>query len=73
MKFLVFIRYFIEFFLFKIIFILLIFFSRKISTNIVSNAFMLLGRLSKYNKIAKKNCKIVFDDLSDNELTKIIN
>ena len=34
---------------------------------------MFLGRLSKYNKIAKNNCKIVFSDFSDKEITKIIN
>ena len=34
---------------------------------------MFLGRLSKYNKIAKNNCKIVFNDFSDKEITEIIN
>ena len=73
MRFLVFIRYFIEFFLFKIVFIILRLFSRKFSKKIFSYSFMLLGRLSKYNKIAKNNCKIVFSDFSDKEITKIIN
>ena len=73
MRILVLIRYFIEFFLFKIVFIALSLFSRKISKIIFSYSFMFLGRLSKYNKIAKNNCKIVFSDISDKEITKIIN
>ena len=73
MRFLVFIRYFIEFFLFKIFFIILKIFSRELSKNIFSYSFMFLGRLSKYNKIAKNNCKIVFSDFSDKEITKIVN
>ena len=73
MRFFVFMRYSIEFFLFKIIFIILSFFSKKISTKIFINSFMFLGKLSKYNKIAKNNCKIVFDDFSEKKITKIIN
>ncbi len=73
MRILVLIRYFIEFLLFKIVFIALSLFSRKISKIIFSYSFMFLGRLSKYNKIAKNNCKIVFSDISDIEITKIIN
>ena len=73
MRLFVFIRYFIEFFLYKIVFVILNLFSRKFSKNIFSYSFMLLGRLSKYNKIAKNNCKIVFSDISDKEITKIIN
>ena len=73
MRFLVFIRYFIEFFLYKIVFVILNLFSKKFSKNIFSYSFMLLGKLSKYNKIAKNNCKIVFSDISDIEITKIIN
>ncbi|MDC0057617.1 lysophospholipid acyltransferase family protein [Pelagibacteraceae bacterium] len=73
MKFLITIRYLIEFFLFRIIFFLLNFFPRKISFNIFSNTFMILGRLSKYNKIAKDNCKIVFSDFNDKEIAEIIN
>ena len=73
MRFLVFIRYFIEFFLFKVVFIILNLFSRKISKNIFSYSFMFLGRLSKYNKIAKNNCKIVFSDFSEKEIRKIVN
>ena len=73
MRFLVFIRYFIEFFLYKIVLVILNLFSKKFSKNIFSYSFMLLGKLSKYNKIAKNNCKIVFSDFSDKEITKIIN
>ncbi len=73
MRFLVLIRYFIEFFLYKIVFVILNLFSKKFSKNIFSYSFMLLGRISKYNKIAKDNCKIVFSDFSDKEITKIIN
>ena len=68
MRFLIFIRYFIEFFLFKIIFIILSFFSIKISKKIFSNSFMFIGKLSKYNKIAKNNCKFVFGDFSEKEI-----
>ena len=73
MKFLIFIRYLIEFSLFKIIFFLLHLFSKRISSNIISNSFLYLGKLSKYNQIAKNNCKIVFPDLNEKELTKIVN
>ena len=73
MRILVLIRYLIEFFLFKIFFIVLSLFSRKIAKIIFSYSFMFLGRLSKYNKIAKNNCKIVFSEISDKEITKIIN
>ena len=34
---------------------------------------MFLGKLSKYNQIAKNNCKMVFPNLNENEITKIIN
>jgi len=73
MKFLIFIRYLIEFSLFKIIFFLLHLFPKRISSNIISNSFLYLGKLSKYNQIAKNNCKIVFPDLNEKELTKIVN
>ena len=73
MRLLVLIRYFVEFFLFKIVFTILNFLFRKISKNIFSNLFMFLGRMSKYNKIAKKNGKIVFSEFSEKEITKIIN
>ena len=73
MKFLLLSRYLIEFLLFKIIFFLLSCFPKKISSSIVSNTFMLLGRLSKYNKIAKKNCSIVFSNFTDKQIQNIIN
>jgi len=73
MKFLISIRYLIEFFLFKIIFFLLQIFSKRISSMIISNSLLFLGKLSKYNQIAKNNCKIVFPDLDEKEITKIIN
>ncbi len=34
---------------------------------------MFLGKLSKYNEIAKNNCRVVFPNLNDKEITKIIN
>ncbi len=34
---------------------------------------MLLGKFSKYNQIAKNNCKMVFPSLNEKEITKIIN
>jgi len=73
MKFLISIRYLIEFFLFKIIFFLLQIFSKRISSIIISNSLLFLGKFSKYNQIAKNNCKIVFPDLEEKEITKIIN
>ncbi len=72
MNFLVLIRYFIEFILFKIIFFLLSFLSKNIASSIVSNIFMFLGKVSNYNKIAKENCKFVFSDFDDKEILKII-
>jgi Kdo2-lipid IVA lauroyltransferase/acyltransferase len=73
MTFLISIRYLLEFFLFKIIIFLLFPFSKKMSSKIISNSFMFLGKLSKYNQIAKNNCKIVFPNLNEKEITKIIN
>jgi len=73
MSFFVSVRYFFEFILFKIILFLLLPFSKKISLKIISNSFIFLGKLSKYNSIAKKNCKIVFPNLSEIEIENIIN
>ena len=72
MKFLLLIRYAIEFFLFKMFFLLISCFPRKISSNIFSNTFMLLGRLSKYNEIAQNNCKMVFTNFNDKQIKNII-
>ena len=33
---------------------------------------MFLGKISKYNQIAKSNCRIVFPNLDEKEITKII-
>lgn len=66
-------RYFLEFFIFKIIIFLLFPFSKKVSAKIISNSFMFLGQLSKYNKIAQNNCKMIFPNLNEEEITKIIN
>ena len=68
-----FIRYFLEFLFFKIILFLLLPLSKKFSAKIISNSFMFLGKLSKYNEIAKNNCRVVFPNLNDKEITKIIN
>ena len=73
MTFLISIRYFLEFFLFKLIIFLLLPFSKELSSTIVSNLFIFLGRLSKYNQIAKDNCKLVFPNLNEKEITKIVN
>ena len=73
MTFLISIRYFLEFFLFKIIIFLLLPFSKELSSTIVSNLFIFFGRLSKYNQIAIDNCKLVFPNLNEKEITKIIN
>ena len=73
MKFLLSIRYLIEFVLFKSILFLLRLIPRKISYIIFNNSFLLLGRISKYNKIAKKNCKIVFSDFDDIQINNIVN
>ena len=73
MRFVIFIKYFLEFCIFKIILFLLQLFSKKVSLKIISNSFIYLGKLSKYNQIAKENCKIVFPYLNEIEVTKIIN
>ena len=73
MSFVISVRYFFEFFLFKIIFFLLLPLSKKLSAKIISNSFMFLGKLSKYNQIAKNNCKIVFPYLNEKEINKIVN
>jgi len=65
-------RYIVEYFLFRIILILLKLFPKSISSKIISNTFLFLGKLSKYNSIAKKNCKIVFPELDENEIKLII-
>ena len=72
MKFFLIFRYVIEFLLFKILFLFLSCFPKKISSNILSNIFMIFGRLSKYNKIAKNNCKIVFTNYTDKQISNII-
>ena len=72
MKFLISFKYFIEFFIFIIIILFLNLFPKSISSNAISNSLLFLGRFSKYHQIAKKNCKIVFPDLDDYEITKII-
>ncbi|MBS57124.1 MAG: hypothetical protein CMP16_04550 [Rickettsiales bacterium] len=72
MNLLLFIRYFLEFLIFKIIFFLLLPFSKKLSLKLISNLFMFLGKFSKYNEIAKNNCRIVFPNLDEKEITKII-
>ncbi len=66
------IKYFLEFFLFKIIFLLLFPLSHKLTSKIISNTFMFLGKISKYNQIARSNCRIVFPNLDEKEITKII-
>ena len=73
MNFFISFRYFLEFFIFKIIIFLLFPFSKKVSAKIISNSFMFLGQLSKYNKIAQNNCKMIFPNLNEEEITKIIN
>ena len=73
MTFFISIRYLLEFFLFKIIIFLLFPFSKKMSSKIISKSFMFLGKLSKYNQIAKNNCKMIFPNLNEKEITKIIN
>jgi KDO2-lipid IV(A) lauroyltransferase len=73
MKFLIFIRFFIEYIFFKITLLILSLFSKKLSLIIISKLFLFFGKFSKYNNIAKNNCKIAFPDLSDNAITKIVN
>ena len=72
MKFLNLIKYSVEFFLFKIILLILSLFTKKLSSKIISNSFLFFGRFSKYHVIAKKNCKIVFPNLKDEDIVKII-
>ena len=66
-------RYFLEFYIFKTILFLLQLFSKNLSSKIIGNSFLYLGKLSKYNQIAKNNCRIVFPYLNETEVTKIIN
>ncbi len=66
-------RYFIEYILFTIFILLLNLFPKRISLSIIVNTILFIGKLSKYNLIAKKNCKIVFPDLDEKEIIKIIN
>ncbi len=73
MNFLISIRYFLEFLAFKIILFLLKLFSKNLSSKIISNLFIFFGRISKYNKIARDNCRIVFPNLNEKEIIKIIN
>lgn len=73
MNFLLTIRYSAEFFIFKIFIFFLYLFPKKISSNLISNLFLFIGKLSKYHLIAKKNCKIVFPNLDEKEINKIIN
>ena len=73
MRLLIFFRYLIEFLFFKIILLILNFFPKKIANKIVSNLFLFFGKFSKYNFIAKNNCKIVFPNLNNDAINKIIN
>ena len=73
MKLLIFIRYFIEFFIFKIILLILSLFSKRLSSKIIRNLLLFFGKLSKYHIIAINNCRIVFPNLNDYAIIKIIN
>ena len=65
-------RYLAEYCLFRIIIMALQLLPKSISLKIISNTFLFLGKFSKYNSIAKKNCKIVFPELDENEIKLII-
>ena len=73
MRILIFIRQSIEFFLFKTILFILNLFSKSFSSKLISNFFLFFGKFSKYNITARNNCKIVFPDLNDEAIIKIIN
>ncbi len=73
MNFFISIKYFLQFLVFKIILFLLIPFSKNFSSKIISNSFLYLGKLSKYNQIAINNCRTVFPNLNEVEIRKIIN
>ncbi len=73
MKLLVFTKHLFEFFIFKIFLSFFNFFPKKISFIMVSNIFAFIGGLSKYNKIAKNNCKIVFSNFNNKQINYIIN
>lgn len=73
MKLLVIIRYSVEFFLFKIVLLILNLFSRKSSSRIINSFIIFFVKFTKYQTIAKNNCKIVFPNLSDEAIIKIIN
>ena len=72
MKYLISFRYLVEYCFFRTIVIVLKLFPKSISSMIISNIFLFLGKFSKYNSIAKKNCKIVFPELDENEVKLII-
>ncbi len=72
MKFLVSIKYLIEFLLFKIILFFLNMLPKKTSLCLIGNTFLFLGKLTKYNQIAKKNCRIVFPYLDEKKIKRII-
>ena len=73
MKLLILIRYFIEFFIFKVVLFIVNLFSKKLSSKLTRNLFLFLGKLSKHHIIAINNCKIVFPNLSEDAIITIIN
>ena len=73
MKYLISFRYRTEYYLFRFFTIILNLLPKKISIKIISNCFLFLGKFSKYHLIAKRNCKVVFPELNEKEITKIIN
>ena len=64
--------YFVEFLFIRIFLIFLNLLPLSISSKFVAIIFKFFGQLSKSHKIAIKNCKHVFPNLSDNEIKTIV-
>ena len=71
MTFFISIRYFLEFFLFKIIIFLLFPFSKKMSSKIISNLFIFLGNFQNIIKLLKIIVKWFFLILMKKKLQKL--
>ena len=64
--------FFAEFILVRIFFLFLSALPFNISSKLVATIFKFFGQLSKNHKIAIKNCRHVFPNLSDKEIKKIV-
>ena len=65
-------RYLIEYIFIRLIFFFIYFLPTNITSKIGAILFRIFGRFSKSHKIAIKNCKHVFPNLSISEIEKIV-